>query len=882
MTLSPPDATEGREGALRMLSLSTTLLLVFATVFRPLQAGQAMDDTGTAFFEVAVLFVLVLWLVEKALAGRASLPAPRMLAGLGAFAASIWIAALTLRPGGDMLQARLLAEHWTLELLLVVILLDHVRTRERFGALLAAALAAGGLLVAFGLYQRAYGLDYFRRVLEATPGISERMVGGDAAMQRLWTTRIGSPRVYGPFGYANAMAGFLILILPVIGLLGRAAIRDIRTRNTGRILLAAAAAGLVVLLFTGSKGGWIAARLVELGALLLLARAAAPGRWRDAAAGWALGTVPVLLPAALVWDDPAWGWAGQTASGLLWSVEILFLHRLVTAPAPPAWAGRLRTAGLAVVLLAGAGGAWFLAGAPGGPEAIRTRTEGFAAATQQGTNTVGVRWNYWRAGVSMFLDRPLLGMGLDQYGTWYTSYKPLQGWAVRRAHSLPVQLAADGGLVLLAGFVAAWGLVLSGRRREDPLPLEPITPDDATPDRPRRQLFWTGLLAVGCAYLLVVSPIFGGLGVELLESELLGGPISRWPVDKGPGLIHLFANGIALPGAAALLFAAGWRAFFRAGGADDAVADGLRLGIAGFLIHGAVDFVYYMQGLSGLCWILAALLVVLSRRIHRQVGPERLHGKPRIAFGVGVAAVLAGVLGVSALSGTPDWVWPLAHWRRSLRVQAAERLYHHGETTRDLLEARALYGEILARTPRDVESHRRAGEICRRLLAIQSRALPDPRGLPPQILRLARESDRDLRTAAVRHARAVAAYHGGFAASHAFLGRTLLAVLPGEPRAVAEARDAFAHAVERNPHRPDYLRWLGYCAEELGETAVAAAHYRTALTLDDNPLLTDARARLDPETRRWLEARLAALAPAESAPPSAPGPTDASTGTTRD
>jgi tetratricopeptide (TPR) repeat protein len=503
---------------------------------------------------------------------------------------------------------------------------------------------------------------------------------------------------------------------------------------------------------------------------------------------------------------------------------------------------------------------WFATGAPGGPERIRKKAEAFRTATRRGTNSVGVRWNYWRAAAGMTADRPLTGMGLDQYGTWYASYKPMEGWAVRRAHSLPLQLLADGGVLLLVGFVAAWGVILASGRRRDPLPPEPAAPDDASGSAPARQLYWAGLLAAGAAYLLLLSPVFDALGVEFVIRELWGGGATDWPVEKAPALIHLGAHALFMPGVAVAIWWAVWRATARSEGAPAALAAGLRLGLAGFLLHGLVDFTYYVQGLSGYAWALAGVFVCGTVRIDRRVGAVIESKRRRNIVLVGIGAALVAVFALAAVQGAPRGLWPVAHWDRALRVELARRLYYHAERSRDIDRALRLHEAILEDYPDDAESHRYAAMLCKRLLRRQYEAIRSGEGLPPDLAEKARESDLRLRRAAIHHARRAVRLHDGFAPMHAFYGRLLTELAGRDPAAMRVARDAFVRAHERHPHKPEYLRRAGAAEEALGRTGQALRLYRAALALDADPRLTDrTRAGLTEKERRLLEERVARL-----------------------
>lgn len=68
---------------------------------------------------------------------------------------------------------------------------------------------------------------------------------------------------------------------------------------------------------------------------------------------------------------------------------------------------------------------------------------------------------YWRAALTMFGDKPLLGVGLDQYGNFWRTARPassvpfLGGPSYSdAAHSVPLQMAAQGGVLLAVTYAA--------------------------------------------------------------------------------------------------------------------------------------------------------------------------------------------------------------------------------------------------------------------------------------------------------------------------------------------------------------------------------------------------------------------------------------------
>lgn len=86
--------------------------------------------------------------------------------------------------------------------------------------------------------------------------------------------------------------------------------------------------------------------------------------------------------------------------------------------------------------------------------------------------SVSVRGYYWRAGIKMFTENPITGVGLDRYGAYFKEYREVKysltyGFNITssNAHDLPIQLFATGGVffglsyLLLTLFILYRGIV---------------------------------------------------------------------------------------------------------------------------------------------------------------------------------------------------------------------------------------------------------------------------------------------------------------------------------------------------------------------------------------------------------------------------------------
>ncbi len=81
--------------------------------------------------------------------------------------------------------------------------------------------------------------------------------------------------------------------------------------------------------------------------------------------------------------------------------------------------------------------------------------------------SVSYRGDYWRAGISMTLDEPFTGVGLDSYGDWYRSARD-QVAALRRgpdvvsnsAHNVFLDLSSNGGVPLIFSYLLICALTV--------------------------------------------------------------------------------------------------------------------------------------------------------------------------------------------------------------------------------------------------------------------------------------------------------------------------------------------------------------------------------------------------------------------------------------
>jgi hypothetical protein len=75
-------------------------------------------------------------------------------------------------------------------------------------------------------------------------------------------------------------------------------------------------------------------------------------------------------------------------------------------------------------------------------------------------SSLQARNSYWRGAISIILDHPFFGVGMDGFGDWYRRSWPGVNGATDTAHNIPLDIGASGGLPLLFLHLVIIGLAL--------------------------------------------------------------------------------------------------------------------------------------------------------------------------------------------------------------------------------------------------------------------------------------------------------------------------------------------------------------------------------------------------------------------------------------
>ncbi len=223
---------------------------------------------------------------------------------------------------------------------------------------------------------------------------------------------------------------------------------------------------------------------------------------------------------------------------------------------------------------------------------LRTRLTGMS---RELGGSARVRVEYWTAGIEMWKSDPVLGIGPGNFKNHYMRHKAVAAEEVRHAHNDYVQLLAEGGPVVLLGYLVFWLAIVVGAVRSRPEPT-------LSPERP--PLPW--LLTVAGVLAVLATGFFGGL------LHVFGRP---------SGLSVLWILG------SAALWGVTYHALRRAAANAPArpLAFGMLLAVAGLLLHSLVDLDLYIPGVAYPAFIVAGLLAApwIRRRAFSLEGARR-------------------------------------------------------------------------------------------------------------------------------------------------------------------------------------------------------------------------------------------------------------------
>lgn len=309
-------------------------------------------------------------------------------------------------------------------------------------------------------------------VVVALLAVGSRLLGigaGDAEIVAAYPGSAG--RLSWPIGYWNGLGALMAMGVPLLAWLGAGPRR-------GALWVAALVPVLLAGWMTGSRGAALAALL----GVLVLVGLAAGSRRRLSASILAsiLASIPAVLAAQLgdgILTEPFRGiGTPEVVAAALLGVATVAAGLLVTPARALLRRPRLpdRTLPLASALLAAV---LVVAIFVVGPGAI---AEEFTSISRDGGATVGSdggivlsasgsgRAQFWEVALNAFVSEPLRGIGAGGFESFWSREGDL-GFVIRSAHSEPLELLAELGVLAALTFLAFFAVVLAeGVRRRRP------------------------------------------------------------------------------------------------------------------------------------------------------------------------------------------------------------------------------------------------------------------------------------------------------------------------------------------------------------------------------------------------------------------------------
>lgn len=876
-SLSP---TSPDEHLPQLLERAVVLLVGFAVVLRPFTAGNPPYEPTTVILLCLLGLAFSLWGAAACLRGEFVLTASAVWLPLFACFALVALAVNHALAQGNGRLAIDEGYVWVGDGLLFFLVANHFRQPQYFRFLLCLILASLAFVSLYAIYQRFYGIAYFIHILEQTPESIVANVGNNPVYQKLLRSRAMTLRSTGTFGYPNALGGFCLLLVPIIlGLLTN--LRKGLPRTTIIILKALAIGGLTAGVLSGSRAGFLAAKVCE--GIILCSFLAPPRRSLAAmfgilcgisfwtAGGLAGGVIVTLLLKTFLTTGAASG-GGMLVFAGIWAVEYCWLTQRLRGDTPlPAglrWGGFLTL--LLGVLLTG-----YLLSAPAWktqPAKMNPLQAKLLSLRNDVAKMVGVRANYWRSAVGMIRDHPWRGVGLGNFGTRYPAYKQPQGWAVKRVHNQYLQFAADGGIPLLIAFLAIWVFFFRSLWRDSGATEESTTTPEApaptnkksksklppTTLTPPGDLYRWGRFFGGLMFLVVyiLYGLFGGLSSEYFRVELFGG-VADGSIRAATGswlplLIHGGVHFLILPASWLLVYRAAWYALEEL--PPQRLARWLSYGLAGMLLHIFADMYFSAAGISMFFWLVAGLVLSTRRATWHWHLPLARRGGFALLW-------LLLTLAPLFLYIHPYMQGALAVYAFENRDAAYRRARDSETRHKEFTEAQKALGAALKFRPHDATLYTKQAEYLFAALSLNlSRQLPSNLS-PWRRLRLQtslmRSVDIKIKRRILAATDAAAQYNPQSSGVYARRAAMRLNLFPGDRTAAVLAGADYQAASKRNPYRPGYR--LAEARLEFSLHQNSAAREELTKALQIQAVITDERARLSAAEEKEARALLRQL-----------------------
>ena len=229
----------------------STGFLVFLVLFRPLVSGISYPWSNTVC-QLTILLIFAVWITKSIWLGRFSLVKTSLCIPILSFAFFVILSCIySVNLNASLKQAYIIIPN----ILLCFLAINIIKKKKQVFIITACLVLAATVVSLYGIYQYFWGLNETRNwVLQQDIQFPPEVL-----------SRLGINQAFSTFVIRNALAGYLLLILPLCICL------FFVSKSFYRLLLSVAAASIVLCLYlTYSKGGWGIFLILVLVSILIL------------------------------------------------------------------------------------------------------------------------------------------------------------------------------------------------------------------------------------------------------------------------------------------------------------------------------------------------------------------------------------------------------------------------------------------------------------------------------------------------------------------------------------------------------------------------------------------------------------------------------------
>ena len=223
-----------------------------------------------------------------------------------------------------------------------------------------------------------------------------------------------------------------------------------------------------------------------------------------------------------------------------------------------------------------------------------------------GGNSMMVRWQYWRGAAQMYIDHPVTGIGGGNFGSFYPHYKVASALeTVVDPHNFMLSILTQYGPLGLIGFLALVSVPLWRAVSRESVLLSP----KANQHEPAFTKAAIPFVIVISAALLFIRPVLSPIP-----------PVSSFE-ERYAAIIVLYVFPVIVF-IVGFLLVTGVLISNKTGYTNIAVA-GLFCACLGLLIHNLIDFAIFEPGVFTIFWAIMACLIALGS--HRKTEGQFVH-----------------------------------------------------------------------------------------------------------------------------------------------------------------------------------------------------------------------------------------------------------------